>query len=260
MRDDTIVLANVSDGTLELIRFSSSEVEHAYLGIPYCSLSLKLPSLPPGSRYSSLIFSCAPTTTPNPKACMHVNEAKCSGRPFLHKPFYYSGSEVLMVLTATVSTDQHNSEVSMATHLPSFLDIFSQSFSLPTSAVPWKDWGPPIASWLPTPSMFWDAAQCGQRLAYIEEFGEDGDSLPKRLHILDFNRYCRRPMSNVRTTDTTVELVEESTHKEDIFGEIVVGSLPYMRKTTMELFESGLLLLDEDRLLLMDVRPFLAGV
>jgi hypothetical protein len=238
---------------LDIVRIPTSYQDAKVpLGV---SLSLSLPKLAPFRRMGRIICR----SEPNP-----VGRGASSAGVQDTRPFNSSPEDALILFNIYVHEPDSTRSFSFVVHRNALLALF-QSTPIPTrvprwrtiaaprttTTIKWSQWGPPITRWfnmtgIPTR---WITTSHGQRYVFI---------LPNRqIYLLDFNPYSvKRFQQQSQSTSAGLRLVQDDTFISDSYQENVMGSLPYVECLSHDKFEYDAVLMDEERIIGLEVRQF----
>jgi hypothetical protein len=242
-----LLLPNIERGVLEYWKVPATS--DTALSRPIVSLGL--PLLNPGNHIT--MISCR--GEPNPVA---------EGIPYSTQPFHSSAMDAIVIFRIRVQgvgAITPDNTLSMLVHRRALLDLCPDFTTSPTSnpaddwgidvVIPWPRWGPFITRWLgagviPTS---WITTSCGQRC--VLRLSSIVDE-PSQIAVLDFNpsnvTRAEKDSSHLSCVAQAGQIVHSS------FQEPIVFSLPCACYTSSEKFTYNGLLMDEERLIGLQVR------
>ena len=278
LTEDTLVIPNLLQNNLEIMRIvvdeSDDDVPHL---VPLCTLGL-----PPLASNASIIhLRCR--AEPNPTGSGPLIVPAHSSRPFRDTA---ADAIVLFNLLTEDLTDQFFYRTpftfivhrrALIAHIPPAQRScapFRAVAGAELTTVPWSAWGIPVTRWLRSdPSSGWITTTAGQRAVMME----DGTSTP--IIVRDFNPYAVRAAlaqgrmqqecdHDVREKSRvlpngnkqTVKVEEVVIPAGSIFREDVRSALPYIETVTQTRYGYDGVLMDEERILGLEVRSLLVCI
>ena len=279
LTEDTLVIPNLLKNSLEIMRIvvdeSDDEVPRL---VPLCTLGL-----PPLAEYASIIYiRCR--AEPNPTSSGPLIVPAPSSRPFRDTA---ADAIVLFNLLTEDLTDQFFYTTPFAfivhrraliAHIPRVQRAcapFHTVAGAEPTMVPWSAWGIPVTRWFESDpsSIQWITTTAGQRAVTME------DRTPTRIIVRDFNPYAvRAALAQGRTQQEcdedvhdklrvlpngnrqTVKVEENVIPAGSTFREDVRSALPYIETVTQARYGYEGVMIDEERILGVEVRLFPFGV
>ena len=262
LAEDIIMFPNMRDKTIEL-----TKILHGTDGTPTIQIVGVL-SLPP-FQPEAAIYRISSRGEPNPIG----RHCTLASPPPMTRPFRESPTESLVLFQVMVQVENpvhlNIQSFTFVTHRKTLLSYANAEHSLVSNNVDkidWSKWGPHNTRWFEgdEASTRWITMSTGQRYAYLyDAYGGPTCS----ICLCDFNPYrvryalahlrdrgCPHPLSG-----NTQQIVtwETRIHNTSVFIGDVVTQLPYVRTTTEAKYDYDGILLDEERIIGLHVRPFL---
>ncbi|KAI0312459.1 hypothetical protein OF83DRAFT_1146144 [Amylostereum chailletii] len=256
LTDRIMVFPDMDEETLELM-----EIVDGVDGGPPTLRVLRKLALPTFAPETTIIRLSA-RGEPNPiGSCPRKANPASASRPFRDSP-----SEALILFHLLTQVDNPTQlEMHTFTFVTHRSTLVAQVPIAPMieepSTVPWEEWGPHGTRWFESDEAAtrWITMAAGQRYVYLSNV--EGGHSP--IRVCDFNPYhVRRELARVE--DQTVRTPEDNTRRviagetkviaSNVFQNDVVSSLPYCETTTEAVYKHDGVLLDEERVIGLNVR------
>jgi hypothetical protein len=281
LTEDTLVIPNLLQNTLEIVRIvvdESSDDDVPRL-VPLCTLGL-----PPLSPHASIVrLGCR--AEPNPTSSSPLLRPAPSSRPFRDNAADAIVLFNLLIEDMNMDAAQFFHETrpftffvhrrALLAQIPHAQRVCELFRSAPGAAaptpVPWSAWGISATRWFEfdPASMRWITTTAGQRAVTMEEH------TPTPIIVRDFNPYtvraalareasqgrrsqeCKRdaprqlPNGNLQVIKVEENVIPAGT----MFREDVRSTLPYIETVTQNKYRYEGVLIDEERILGLEVRP-----
>jgi hypothetical protein len=245
-----LLLPNISEGVLEYWEVPSTPDNAPTHPIA----ALGLPALNGG--YSFSMISCR--GEPNPVA---------DGMPYSTQPFHSSPMDAIVIIKLRVQgigADVPENTFSIFVHRRALLELCSGITSSPAlqpddatdidiDEIPWDLWGPFLTRWLEAGfiPISWITTTCGQRCVFRLTRSRDE---PSGIGVLDFNPMSVKRAALGQGSRPILCIIEPGEIVHTSFQEPVISGLPCACYVLSEMFNYDGLLMDEERLIGLDVR------
>jgi hypothetical protein len=277
LSQDTLVIPNLIQNTLEIVKIAIDESDDIPRFIPLCKLGL-----PPLTQRASIVrFGCRAEPNPTGSGPLAIHAPS-------HRPFRDKAADAVILFNLLIeylhlpTMDLGFPETrpfsfivhrhALLAHVPAALrscpPFRVNSGSVPTPVeVPWSAWGIAATRWFESDpaSVRWITTTAGQRAVAME------DSVRTPIIVRDFNPYTvrtarARAAAKGRTQECnwseplpngnrTILTVEESVLPAGVaFKEDVRSALPYVEIVTQNVYRYEGVLIDEERILGLKVR------
>jgi hypothetical protein len=218
---------------------------------------------------TNLQYSCAlDLPRLDPSASISIEECRLDPRPIGRMadshPFRYSSSETIMSFNMLIHIPFLTTPYSLIMHRRSLLAHLFQPNCGPYSEldkvpkpdpIPWQDWGPANTRWFSTQDMpsYLITTTSGQR--YVQTTFD----VESPIRLLDFNRFNVRRMSRFLQVSSPSAMIQPVTERSifserGVFVDEVWTSLPYVLYESKKLFIYDAVLMDQERILGLNVR------
>ena len=278
LTEDTLVIPNLLQNTLEIIRIvvdkGDDDVPRL---VPLCTLGL-----PQLALHASIIrLGCR--AEPNPTGSGPLLTPAPSSRPFRDKP----ADAIVLFNLLIEDTNPHAAHFfhetrpftfivhrhALVAHIPHAQRTCAPFRSAPgavSTLVPWPEWGVSVTRWFESDpaSIRWITTTAGQRAVTMEE------RTPTPIIVRDFNPYAvrdalARGAAQGRSNECdrgiqkqlpngnrqVVKVAEDVIPAGTMFREDVRSALPYVETVTQTRYAYEGVLIDEERILGLEVRP-----
>ena len=280
LTEDTLVIPNLVpdlfENILEIVRIVVDESDDEFPRlVPLCKLDL-----PPLALHASIVYlRCR--AEPNPTGSGPLIVTAHSSRPFrdtaadaiiqFNMLTEYTADQFIYTTPFTFIVHRR----ALITHIPCVQRAcvpFRAIAGVAPTTVPWSAWGVPVTRWfISDPSMRWIMTTAGQRAVTME------DNTPTPIIVRDFNPYAvRAALAQGRAQQEcdhdvrekswvlpngnrqTVKVEEDVILAGSTFREDVRSALPYIETVTKTRYGYDGVLIDEERILGVEVRwlPF----
>ena len=276
LTEDTLVIPNLIHNHLGIVRIVVDESNDGVPRLaPLCTLGL--PPLAPFAYISHLDCRAEPNPTGSGPLIVPAHSSR---------PFHDTAADAIVLFNLqTESEDMEDGDLFFSTTLFTFIVHrraliahipCAQRACVPFRAVtgaepttvPWSAWGVPATRWFKSdPSSGWITTSAGQRAVMME------DRTPTPIIVRDFNPYAvRAALAQGQTQQEcdhsvgeksrvlpngnrqTVKVEEDVIPARTIFREDVRSALPYIETVTQARYEYGGVMIDEERILGLEVR------
>ena len=275
LTEDTLVIPNRPENSLEIVRIVDDESDsddNIPRLVPLCTLNL--PSL---AEHASIIrLGCYAEPKPTGSGPGPLLVPAPSSRPFRD-----TAGDAITIFDLLIEDDAAHEPSSftfivhrraLIAHIPRAQRAcapFRAVAGAEPTTVPWSAWGVPVTRWFDyDPWMRWITTAAGQRVVMMEDY------TPAPIVVRDFNPYAvraalAREAAQGRTQECeksqvlpngnrqTVKVEADVIPAGSIFREEVRSALPYFETVTQTRYGYEGVVIDEERILGLEVRSLL---
>jgi hypothetical protein len=277
LTEDTLVIPNLLQNNLEIVRIVVDENDDDVpCLVPLCTLNL-----PPLADNASIIrLGCRAEPNPTGSGPGPLVPAPSS------RPFRDTAADAIVLFNLLIEDmNPHAAHFfhetrpftfivhrrALVAHIPSaqlacapFRSVY---YGAAPTIVPWDAWGVPVTRWFESDpaSIRWITTTAGQRAVTME------DRTPTPIIVRDFNPYAVREVAQGRSQEgdrdaremsrvlpngnrQTVKMEEDVIPAGSMFKEDVRSALPYIETVTQIRYGYEGVLIDEERILGLEVR------